>query len=275
MKKIAIIAALGLFATGAAMAQAKPDPKLGQCRTELARTHTDTLKKHADGLKSGKIDAKEEAAYKTMEAKLRADATKAQKDGISLKECEDLLKEAKAEHAAVEKMLASGPSPVAACVKDFTAEHSVLMKEHQAGLKSGKLSKAEEADFKKMEATLVKHEKEAAKGGLTLKECQDIRAEIKKEHANLKEMLAVNGKVHACFDEFKKTAALADKTIEDGVKAKKVTAQEQAAYKQRDQALDKRYNTAMKDGNITQAECNSLLTAAKNELTVAQRMAAN
>lgn len=170
---------------------------------------------------------------------------------------------------------AAAPDPaLKACRAGLDTEYKALTKDHAEGLKAKKMSKTEEADYQKTLDALKTKWAEAMKDGANLKECTDQRAAIKKANTELNEMQAVNGKVHICFDEFKKVSAESDKIIADGVKSKAVDAKEEAAYKKRDEALQKQYDAALKSGKVTQADCDSLLKSAKAEHAAAVKMAA-
>lgn len=270
MKKIALIAAMGLLASGVAFAQGK-DPKVVACQKAFHEEHNLIMSTFQKAKQDGKISGQEEAEFRRIENSISKARTDASKDGVTLQECEGIVAMAKKQHAALDEMIKGDAK---SCLAEYKKIAAANDKAIQDGKAAKKVSGNELADYNKRDAELQKQYDAMTKDKrVTMAECTPLLAAVKKEAELVKEILAVNGRVRACYGEFKKVSAEADKTIEDGIKAKKVSPAEQAAYKTRDKALQAKYDNAMK-GTLQQKECDDLLVEAKNELTAAKKMAA-
>jgi hypothetical protein len=286
MKKIALIAAIGLLASGAVFAQQK-DPKIVACQKAFHTEHDLILASFAKAKQDGKISPQEEAEFRRIEGDISKARTAASQGGVTLQECEGIVAMTKKQHTSLNRMLNDskvndsnkstandGAASAKACFDEYKKIAAANDRAMNEGQRNKKVSATELAEYKKRDAELQKQHDDMVKDKrIGLKECSPLLAAAKKEAELVKEILFVNDKVHACFDEFKKVSTEADKTIDDGVKAKKVSPAEQTAYKSRDKALQDKYTASMK-GGLKQAECDALLVDAKKELAAAKKMAA-
>jgi hypothetical protein len=278
MKKLFLIAALGICATGTAFAQ--NIDKNSACWQGLAKEYNALLAdRKTDATNINKAEA---AAFETKLNTLKADWTKSQQGGVTQQECtaqrasiSNLQKELdKMQAAPVVAVKPAAPEDLKGCRVDLDKEYKALVADHAAGLKAKKMSKKEEEDYQKTMTALKTKWTEALKDGASVKECTDQRAAIKTAQAELNEMQAVNGKVHVCFDEFKKTAKETDDIVAKGKTAKKISDKEAEAYKKRDAHLDAGLKKAMSNDKLSQKECDGLLIEAKKEKAWATKAAA-
>jgi hypothetical protein len=272
MKKLVLIAALGICATGSAFAQ-NINPN-SACWQGLTKEYNALTTDRAKDTKN--IDKAEAATFDTKLSALKAAWTKAQQGGVTQKECEDQRAGIKNLQTDLDKMQAASPAQeLTACRVELDKEYKFLVTDHAAGVKAKKMSKDEETEYQKTMDGLKTQWAVAMKDGANLKECTDQRAGVKTAQVRLNEMQAVNGKVHACFDEYKKTAKEADEIVAKGKTAKKISDKEAAEYKKRDAHLDDTYKKAMASGKVTQKECDGLLSEAKKEKAWATKAAAS
>lgn len=264
MKKLILLTTFGLFVAGNAFAQGKtaaapPDPKIAACRTSLDGEYKGVLNEYNQGVKDKKIDATEGATFKKSLDDLKAKWTEAQKDGVSLKECEDQRVGMKKLQSDLKPMLAAapakGPDPkVQACSAANAKAHAANMQVMAKGRANGMVSKAEEAEFKKVEATDAKHLADLKKDGYTLAECETRGKDIAAEAALVAKITSSSEGVGAC-SKANATAHAANMAImAKGRAAKKVTAAEEAEFK-KVEAANTKHLTQLKSGGYTLAEC--------------------
>jgi hypothetical protein len=80
------------------------DPALLQCRAEMRRVDAETNQLYHRARAAGEISPREERLYAEMEQRMTRHAQSAARDGLSLRECEFLLREANHEREQVERM---------------------------------------------------------------------------------------------------------------------------------------------------------------------------
>ena len=78
----------------------------------------------------------------------------------------------------------------------------------------------------------------------------------------------------ACIADFKKVVAESDKIFAEGISKKTISPDEGAAYKSRDSALQKQFDTAVSDKKLTQADCSNFLKTANAEKAAVTKLSA-
>ncbi|MEI6732764.1 MAG: hypothetical protein WCK94_02275 [Comamonadaceae bacterium] len=172
-----------------------PNSSPAACVAEMTRANAAFGTELAAGVKSGKINAKEKISLDSKQAALLKKETAAKADGkITEAECNGILNDIKAEHAALVKALATppaGPASPAACLAEMNKATTAFGTELAAGVKSGRIDAKEKADLDARHAALLKKEAAAkADGHITAPECHSILASIHAEHAALVKALA-------------------------------------------------------------------------------------
>lgn len=77
----------------------------------------------------------------------------------------------------------------------------------------------------------------------------------------------------SCIAEFKKLIAESDKIFADGIAKKTINPDEGSAYKKRDAALQKHFDTLVADKKLTTVECTSLVKTANTEKVAVTKLA--
>jgi hypothetical protein len=189
---LALIPGLILF-SGAVLAQAKPampDPKLVECRKNLAETYKsiqDILKK---GREAKTISADDEAEYLRIEASRKKDWEAKNKDGVSVQECEAHLKGMQGERARVAGMASAVDPQLSMCRKGLADTYKSIQDTLAKGRASKTISAVEEAEYLKIEAARKKDIGGKAADGLNLTECRAHRVGLEKEKARVTAMAA-------------------------------------------------------------------------------------
>jgi hypothetical protein len=77
----------------------------------------------------------------------------------------------------------------------------------------------------------------------------------------------------ACIAEFKKVSGESDKIFAEGISKKIISAEDGAAYKKRDAAMQKSFDTLVADKKLTAAECATFVKTATTEKAAVTKMA--
>ncbi len=193
MKKLVLIAALGVCFAGSVFAQAKPaDPAVTACMKDLTTEYQALLKDHKEDNKN--VSGKEEAAYKAMLNRLKTDWANARKDGVSVKDCTDQRAKIKSTQANLNKMqadsVAANSSPTA-CLAEIKKVASEADKIFAEGVAKKTIDDKEAAAYKARDAAFGKqYAAAAADKKLSKTECDGLLKTANDEKAMVMKMVS-------------------------------------------------------------------------------------
>jgi hypothetical protein len=184
MKKLVLIAALGVCFAGGASAQAKPavDSKITACKADHAKAYLVVKKDQAKATGKG-LGPEGEKALRKIETALKKSATESAKDDLSLQECKDLIVEIKTFQTFLDEVLTIN-SETFDCFAEFKSTANEADAIVAKGQIAKKISDAEVASYKIRDAQLdVKRKMIMGRTNFSKKECDALLNEAKKEKA--------------------------------------------------------------------------------------------
>lgn len=180
------------------------DPALMQCRADVRRANAETTQLYHRARASGEISPHEARQFSDMEQRMTRHAQSAARDGLTLRECESLLREANHEHDQVERMASnrrgdeSAPvprkfahepqSPLAQCSANSQEARDKTRQLYARAHATGSITPMEQETFEKTEQRLDKMTQELQRGGLTLPECEALAREIAEQNQRVERM---------------------------------------------------------------------------------------
>ena len=180
------------------------DPALLQCRADVRRANAETTELYHRARAAGEISPQEARQFADMEQRLTRHAQSAARDGLSLRECEFLLREAMHEREQVERMASnrrgneSAPvprkfahepqSPLAQCSANTQQARDETRQLYARAHATGSITPMERETFEKTEQRLDKMTQELQRGGLTLPECEALAREIAEQSQRVERM---------------------------------------------------------------------------------------
>ncbi|MEY4295022.1 MAG: hypothetical protein RLY82_710 [Pseudomonadota bacterium] len=272
MKKLVLIAALGICATGSAFAQ--NIDKNSACWQGLTKEYNALI---ADRTKDTKnIDKSEAAAFDAKLNKLKADWGKAQQGGVTQKECEDQRTGIKALNVDLNKMQAAANSSPSACIAEFKKVAAESDKIYADGIAKKTISGNEAVAYKRRDVALQKQFNDAvADKKLSLAECNGLLKSANDEKMAVTKMAAaapagatpasaaaVDPKMTACRADLDKEYKAVQADYAKGVADKKIDAKEAGDFKAKMDSLRGKW-TAAQQGGVSLQECTDQVDAMK------------
>jgi hypothetical protein len=271
--------------------------KFNACITVVKQIFTDTEKIFDDGKYS---DSTRTAWYKesATNAQNQLAAVTADKQS-TVEDCNNLHRTASAHKDRTLKW-AGTPAAVNPALDTCKADLKKVATESQSiflqGVANKTIDASEASTYKAREATMQKqYDAAMADKNMSQAECSGLLQSVNELKAMAVKMVATVAApptpvappappapaivaiplaTPACLAQYKSISAEANKLMEDGAKAGKITALEASIYKANDATLQRQYDSANMDGRITQDECNALVRSATLKRTTASSMAA-
>jgi hypothetical protein len=276
MKKLVLIAALGICATSTAFAQ--NIDKNSACWQGLSKEYNALLTDRATDNKN--IDKAEAAAFDVKLNKLKADWGKAQQGGVTQKECEDQRTGIKALNVDLNKMQAAANSSPSACIAEFKKVAAESDKIFADGVAKKTINEKEAQAYKLRDGALQKQFNVAvADKKLTLPECNALLKSANDEKIVVTKMAAPaaapatppagspaaaaqDPKILACRIDLDKEMKAVQVDYQKGVTDKKIDAKEAATFKTNMDGLLGKLAAAQRGGFSLQ-DCTDQVSATK------------
>jgi hypothetical protein len=272
MKKLVLIAALGICATSSAFAQ--NIDKNSACWQGLTKEYNALLSDRNKDVKN--IDKAEAAAFDVKLNKLKADWGKAQQGGVSQKECEDQRAGIKTLNVDLNKMQAAANSSPSACVAEFKKVSAESDKIYADGIAKKTINPQEAASYKARDVALQKQfNASVADKKLTLAECNGLLKSANDEKMAVTKMAAatpagatpssaaaIDPKMTACRADLDKEYKAVQADYTKGVADKKIDTKEAGDFKAKIDNLRGKWSAAQQ-GGVSMQECTDQVGAMK------------
>lgn len=262
MKKIAVVAALGVIFAGTAWAQANKRPASDWCKNTL----TSELK-NFEGFHDAVIKNKRLLPFQQDEVKksaLYANEIKTgfAKTGLTDADCDGLRSSLHSQRFKIEQKV-SQFEQASACVDSARglANNVVSQADFAVGLKA--MSVAERDEAKKRIADIRSGiDASIADGKITGDSCIALSGQISGE---LGRVMGLTRPRIDCNNNFKRYFSTNKSSLDDALNGKLISESERESRKKAEADWQKRYDEAFKDELITTAECTPLLNEVKTE----------
>lgn len=227
-----------------------------QCVAANRRDHAEVYDLFDRARRNNRISPEEAREFDRMDERLRRYQNVLARNGLTLRECEDIGREIAREREAVYRMSRRDPA-VAQCRQDARQAHADVVRMYQDADRAGRINPNERRQFNDMVERLRRHEAALSRDGMNLGECRQLQSMIADEREVVRRMSMRDPRVGQCRRDNQRAHADVMRMFADAERAGRITQRERRRFDELQRQF-RDYEAALRSDGLSYDECQSL-----------------
>ena len=244
--------------------------EIRRCRADNQRAHADVIERYERARQAGRIDPAEAQQFNAMDARLRTLRIQLGRDGLTLQECQYISGEIARTRDEVARMARYDPL-LARCIADNRQVHQDTVRIYESARQSGRIHPNEAQRFAGIQGWLQNFQRDLARDGLTLQDCQRMSGAIAQERDEVVRMSRYESPVPRCMADNRRARDAVYSVYNDALRAGRIDVNEAQQFAAIDQRL-RRFETEIRRDGVSLEECQRLGNAIARERAMVDNM---